>query len=141
MLQKITLYFLSLTVVSVIFACSSQSGQKEHAQHEMQNEEWTEMEAYHNVMAETFHPVEEGNFEPIKSRANELAETAAVWASSNPPANLKSLEVKAMVKDLADSTQAFAAIVKSNAENEIIKKKFDALHDQFHKVVGKCTEH
>jgi hypothetical protein len=46
------------------------------------NDKWAELEAYHDVMSQTFHPAEEGKLEPIRKRAGELAEKARQWLDS-----------------------------------------------------------
>ena len=43
---------------------------------------WTEKDAFHEVMSKTFHPAEEGKFEPIKARSGEMLEKAIAWKKS-----------------------------------------------------------
>lgn len=46
---------------------------------------WNELSAFHDVMSATFHPMEEGDLNPIRSRAKEMAAKAIEWANSTPP--------------------------------------------------------
>ncbi|MBI4750869.1 MAG: hypothetical protein HY774_20515 [Acidobacteria bacterium] len=47
--------------------------------------DWKELKAFHTVMSNTFHPMEEGDYKPIRARANEMAQKAKEWADSTPP--------------------------------------------------------
>jgi hypothetical protein len=42
---------------------------------------WKELKEFHSVMAATFHPSEDNNLTPIKSRAGELNEKAIALQS------------------------------------------------------------
>jgi len=37
------------------------------------------MDDFHEVMAKTFHPAEEGKLEPIRNRSQEMQDKAAAW--------------------------------------------------------------
>lgn len=40
------------------------------------SDKWNEMSAFHDVMSATFHPMQEGDLNPIRSRAGEMAAKA-----------------------------------------------------------------
>jgi hypothetical protein len=101
---------------------------------------WKERDDFHEVMGGTFHPSEEGDLKPIRARARELAEKAAVWSKSKPPKQFDSPTIKATLAKLAAESQALADRVAANAGDEEIKKSLAALHDRFHEVVGQCKE-
>src|SRR6266850_8013438 len=72
-------------ILGILLACSSKKGDHEAAasQHA---DEWPEMESFHMVMAEAYHPYKDSaNFEPIKSLAENLAKESAAWASATLP--------------------------------------------------------
>lgn len=92
------------------------------------------------IMAETFHPLEEGNLQPIKTRADELVKIANQWSSSKPPRNLSTTELKKQIATIETMSESVAKLVKSNAADEQIISKMNELHDQFHKVVGICND-
>ncbi|HKA21790.1 MAG TPA: DUF2911 domain-containing protein [Blastocatellia bacterium] len=81
------------------------------------NEKWNELTAFHAVMSATFHPMEEGNFKPIRSRAAELAAKAKQWSDSTPPALYDKAEIKTNVAKLAQESQALAALVSKKASD------------------------
>src|SRR5688500_7904678 len=48
---------------------------------------WKEMNAFHRVMAATWHPAsQKGDVAPLKARVKELLTSADAWAASKPPA-------------------------------------------------------
>ena len=48
-------------------------------------DKWPEMNVFHEVMAQTFHPTEENNREPLKTRSEELMKKAENLLNSNIP--------------------------------------------------------
>jgi hypothetical protein len=48
------------------------------------SDKWNELSAFRDVMSATFHPVEEGDFKPIRARAVEMA-ASKKWADSTRP--------------------------------------------------------
>jgi hypothetical protein len=102
-------------------------------------DKWPELEAFHKIMSATFHPSEEGNFEPIKTRIGELVEAAAKMNTSTVPAEFNKPEILETSKKMEADARALEEKIKANATNEDIKKDLVALHDTFHKIVGLCN--
>lgn len=100
-------------------------------------EAWAEFDAFHDVMANTYHPAEEGDLDPVKSRAAELAEKAEAWMNSTPPAEFNKEEIKEGIKTIAEESKALAEKVAS-ATDEEIKSGIVALHDRYHEIAGMC---
>ena len=101
---------------------------------------WNELSAFHDVMSATFHPVEEGDFKPMRSRAGELAAKAKQWAGSTPPKMYDKPEIKTNVAKLAQESKALAALVAKKASDAQIKESLSALHDRFHEITGLCND-
>ncbi|MFN3316141.1 MAG: hypothetical protein ACK40K_04965 [Raineya sp.] len=102
-------------------------------------EKWKELKEFHSVMSQTFHPSEEGNLEPIKTRSGEMAQKAKVLAKSAIPAEFATPKIKDAVKRLNKGSQQLDKLVKSGkASDEQIKTSLAALHDVFHEIVGLC---
>ena len=100
--------------------------------------DWKELKAFHNVMSNTFHPMEEGDYKPIRARASEMAQKAKEWADSTPPKDFDKASIKETLKKLVVETKALSDKIAKNASDEEIKKDLTALHDRFHEVVGLC---
>ncbi|MEK6285569.1 MAG: DUF2911 domain-containing protein [Acidobacteriota bacterium] len=101
---------------------------------------WNELSAFHDVMSATFHPMEEGDFKPIRSRASEMAAKAKQWADSTPPKVYDKPEIKTSVAKLAQESKALAALIAKNATDTQIKELLSALHDRFHEIAGLCSD-
>jgi len=101
---------------------------------------WNELSAFHEVMSATFHPMEEGDLKPIRSRAKELAEKAIQWANSTPPKIYEQPKIKANLAKLSREATGLAARVGENASDAKVKELLAALHDRFHEIIGMCSE-
>ena len=105
-----------------------------------QDKDWKEKNEFHKVMSQTFHPAEEGNLAPIKSKITELQAKAVAFQKSEIPAELPNKEeIKKNLDELVNGTKVLAKKIKKNASDEVIKTQLTALHDVFHKIVGLCS--
>lgn len=99
---------------------------------------WKELDDYHSVMAQTFHPSEEGNLQPIKKRSGELAAKAKALKKSAIPAAYQKEGVKKSLDLLAKESKALDKMVRKKKPDADITKSLAALHDRFHEVMEKC---
>lgn len=105
------------------------------------DEEWKEMVEFHKVMSQTFHPLEEGNYQPIRERSVEMFEKAIAWKTSTIPAGYLNVKgIKKNLKQLVKKSAAMDRKIKANCTDEEIKADLTALHDIFHDIIGLCTE-
>lgn len=101
--------------------------------------DWKELTAFHKVMSQTFHPSEEGNLEPIKTRIDEMVTAANTLKASVIPADYNNKNVKKAVGKLAKGSKALKKTIASGASDETIKADLAKLHDVFHEIVGLCS--
>ena len=105
-----------------------------------QDKDWKEKNEFHKVMSQTFHPAEEGNLAPIKSKIAEMQAKAVAFQKSEIPAELPNKEeIKKNLDELVNGTKVLAKKIKKNASDEVIKTQLTAFHDVFHKIVGLCS--
>src|SRR6187399_1767375 len=102
--------------------------------------QWPEKNEFHKVMAQTYHPSEEGNFEPIRSRIGEMHEKAVAWMNSTPPKEYDKPEIKSTMKEMIAQIEVLKGMIEKKASNDELKPKMEALHDTFHKIVGLCAK-
>ncbi|MEL7120124.1 MAG: hypothetical protein AAFO07_11805 [Bacteroidota bacterium] len=95
-------------------------------------------EDYHLIMAETFHPAEEGNLEPLKTRYAELASKSTAWNDIIMPNKYKENGLDKSLALLSKESKEIGDLVKSGATDEELTKAISALHDRFHEIQGKC---
>ncbi len=102
--------------------------------------DWREKNRFHRSIGETFHPMEEGDFKPIRTRSAELVKNAIAWQNSEiPPKYTEIKNIKKNLKKIVKQSKALDVKVKANASDEVIKKDLIELHDTFHTIVGLCT--
>jgi len=100
---------------------------------------WEELSEFHLVMSQTFHPAEDDNLEPIKTKSQELFVKADLLAKSDVPEEFKSDAIdKAVVQLQKDSKTLTNMVEGKKSTDEEIKKSLFELHDVFHQIVGLC---
>jgi hypothetical protein len=122
---------LPLLIVTIAFAALNVSHAQEKAK-------WTEMDAFHEVMAKTFHPSEEGKLEPIRTRSQEMLDKATAWQNSTAPGGYNQKAVKKSLRVLVKSAKEINNLVKGNVSDDVLKTKLSRLHDVFHEIMEKC---
>jgi hypothetical protein len=103
------------------------------------NATWKEMDEFHTVMGSTFHPAEEGDLRPIKSRSQEMIDKAVAWLKSTAPEGYNKKTVKGSLKKLVKESKALHEMVKSGATDKDLVAKLNGLHDIFHEIMEKCS--
>lgn len=119
------------TVLALVLMANFSSAQAKN--------DWKEKNDFHKVMSQTFHPAEEGNFAPIRSRINEMLDKAEAFKNSEIPAEFShQKEIKNNLKKLVKQTKSFKKKINKGVSDADLKADFIALHDTFHQVVGLC---
>lgn len=101
---------------------------------------WPEMKNFHQFMSSTFHPAEEGNFQPLRLKADSMLAAAKTWKSSDIPSDFKADETKAQLQILYKQINGIADLVHNNADDTKLMAAITAAHDTFHKIVGECRK-
>lgn len=122
--------FLVLVLIVVANSVSAQST----------FDKWPAIKEFHEVMSQTFHPAEEGNFAPIKARSEEMMNKSAMLLKSDIPAEFKTDAILASAERLQLKSKALHKLVTSNGSDAAILKSITDLHDTFHEIVGLCSD-
>lgn len=124
-LKKLFTFFIAALFVT---ACGSKKETSEGAE----SRTWKEMDEFHMVMAETFHPYKDSaDLGPVKTKISQLVAAADKWASAPLPEKVDKDEVKAMLQSLKSETEALADVVQSD-EDLAIGTQLTKVHDLFH---------
>jgi len=100
---------------------------------------WEALNDFHLIMSQTFHPAEEDNLEPIKTKSEDLSAKAELLAKSEVPVDYKTEPIMSAVAQLQKDSKALTKLVEGKkASDEEIKKSLYDLHDVFHNIVGLC---
>ena len=103
-------------------------------------DKWPAIKEFHQVMSQTFHPAEEGNLEPIKTRSEELMNKAANVLKSNIPTEFATASILASAEKLQLKSKALHKMVQAKGSDTEITKSLTELHDVFHEIVGLCSD-
>lgn len=103
-------------------------------------DKWPALKEFHEVMSQTFHPAEEGNFTPIKSRSEEMMSKAAMLLKADIPQEFRTNTILASAERLQLKSKALHKLVISNGSDSAILKSITDLHYTFHEIVGLCSE-
>jgi hypothetical protein len=101
---------------------------------------WKEMNEFHTVMSETFHPAEEGKLDPIKKRSQEMAEKAVAWQKSTAPEGYDKEKVNVSLQKLVKGTKELNQLVKAKSSDKVLTDKLSGLHEIFHEIMEKCRK-
>jgi hypothetical protein len=101
---------------------------------------WKEMDAFHNVMAATWHPAGQKNdLKPLRAQAGALAEAARTWAAAPVPKACDTPATRGTIAGLATDARAIADRVAKPASTDAeLKAALKALHDRFETVEESC---
>lgn len=105
----------------------------------IEKDSWIELKQFHKVMAQTFHPMEEGDFTPIRTRSGEMVEKAENLAKSQIPASFNSPEIKTAINQLVEGSKMVHKLASKKRNDAKVKESLFALHDTFHIIQGLCS--
>lgn len=106
----------------------------------IEKENWPEMNAFHKVLAETFHAAEKDNFKPIRDLSGALYAKSILLQDSDIPKPLLKPEVSSALIRLEKKCASLNKLVAKNAKEKSIMKMISAVHDVFHEVQGLCHD-
>ncbi|MCE3294315.1 MAG: Superoxide dismutase [Crocinitomicaceae bacterium] len=104
----------------------------------MELDTWKVLKEFHKVLAETYHPAEEGNLDPIKTRSSELMMNALNMKTSTIPKSIDTPELRKHIEALVKESNALHKLVKKKMKDAVIKAKLFEVHEIFHKIQEEC---
>lgn len=123
----------SFAILSFLFIVNTVSAQSIF-------EKWPTLKTFHEVMSQTFHPVEEGDFGPLKSRSLELFQKAEALLKNDIPEEYRTNAILSAAERLQLKSKSLHKLVLAKASDEELVKSLTELHNIFHEIVGLCTE-
>lgn len=103
-------------------------------------DKWVAMKDFHVILSQTFHPAEEGNLEPIKSRSEEFMNKANDLLQLDIPEEYRTKEILTLSENLLAKTKTLHALVVAKAFDEELLKAITEVHTVLHQIIGLCTE-
>lgn len=135
MIKKTFTSWVALGLIIIVAACSTKKedqGSDDH-HHEVAREDWKEMDDFHMIMAEAFHPYKDSsNLEPAKQNAPSLVAAAEKWSQAPLPEKFEEDdEIKFKLNQLKVDASTFAEIVQTG-DDKAVGESLTKLHDLFH---------
>jgi hypothetical protein len=131
--KKLVNAFVAVILAGFVFACGAKKEDDHHVE-EGDAKEWKQMDDFHMVMAETFHPFKDSaNLEPAKSRAGELASSAESWSKAELPKKVDNDEMKSKLEKLKTETSTLVQTTTSGDDKQI-GDQLTLVHDVFHEI-------
>ncbi|NJN42328.1 MAG: hypothetical protein HC811_09025 [Flammeovirgaceae bacterium] len=128
MVSKINFLFFILILLFVA-ACATKDANQDEV---ISNDEWVELDEFHMVMAESFHPYRDSaNLAPARALASEMAQLADQWSQAALPSKVDNEDTRQMLSSLKDATAAFSEMANS-ADDSALGEELTKLHDLFH---------
>ena len=132
---------LILFAVSVVVVATACSGKKdgddsEHDHdHHTASGDWTPMDEFHMIMAESFHPYRDSaDLAPAKHNADSLVAAASRWAEAPLPEKFENDdEIRFKLDQLKSDASTFAQTVQAGDE-KAIGESLTKLHNLFHAI-------
>jgi superoxide dismutase len=107
---------------------------------EIEKDNWFAIKDFHKVMGQTFHPSEEGNLIPLRTRSGELLAKAILLSNSKPPVSKDKPEVHTSLVKLTEQCEKIYELVAKNAKDDVLIKEITKAHDLFHQVQELCHD-
>ncbi|MBL7701616.1 MAG: hypothetical protein JNM14_05165 [Ferruginibacter sp.] len=129
--MKTKVLLIAVTLLTWVHALQAQTTKKPV---------WKEMKTFHSFMSSTFHPVEEGDYAPLRAKADSLLIAAKLWQASAIPADFKPTETKTALAKLVSKCEAIQKAVTAKQPDAKLKTLITEGHDIFHTIVGECRK-
>lgn len=129
--MKVKIFSLAILLVAFVTGLQAQTTAKPV---------WKELKAFHGLMSASFHPAEDGNFEPLRQKADSLLIIARNWQASAIPADFKPEDTKAALSKLVAQCTVVKKAVDEKADNKVLFKEITEAHNIFHTIVGECRK-
>ncbi len=104
----------------------------------LERETWAELATFHGVMAQTYHPSEEGNLEPIRQRSGEFLEKAMALERGNVPTSFDTPDIRKAMRELVAGGTELDRMVANREGDQALAARLESLHEVFHRIQGLC---
>lgn len=99
---------------------------------------WKELDAFHTLMAATWHPAKSNDLKPIRAKADSLLLAAKAWNSSEVPAACNTQELRSAMAAVVTGSVRVKELVASNAADSDVRSVLHDVHERFEVVEKGC---
>ena len=111
---------------------------QDHAMEHHGKSGWKELDAFHSLLAATWHPAEGNDLKPVRTKADSLAAAAKSWNESKTPAACETKAIKDAIASVLTGSAKVADLVRANAADSDIKSALHDVHERFELVEKGC---
>ena len=134
MLTSITAFGFLLLIVALTAGCDKKQEHHGDDHHADGGKDWKEMDHFHTVMADAFHPYKDSSdLQPAKGKAQELVTAAKAWRNSEAPEGIDKDKLESRLDKLVSLSEELQSEV-AGGKDETIASKLTELHDLFHEL-------
>lgn len=133
--MKITLVrLIALASVAIAAPLSAQ----DHGMDHHKSSGWKELDAFHTLLAATWHPAGVGDYKPIRAKADSLSMAAKTWGDAKVPTACDSAPLKAAIADVVSGAAKVQQLVAKNAADAEVRAALHDVHERFEVVEKGC---
>ncbi len=99
---------------------------------------WKELDAFHEIMAATWHPSASNDLQPIRAKADSLSASAKRWAGSAVPAACDTKPIRDAIADVVAGSAKVAQLVAAKASDADVRASLHHVHERFEVVEHGC---
>ena len=128
------LYFLAAACIAFAAPASAQ----DHAAHHAARSGWKELDAYHDLMAATWHPAQKDDLKPARAKADSLVAAAKAWRESKVPAACDTKAINDAIGQVVSGSAMVLHLIQRNATDAELKTAMHHVHERFEVVEKGC---
>ena len=99
---------------------------------------WKELDAFHELMAATWHPAKAGDLKVIRAKADSLSASAKAWAASKVPTACDKKEIRDAMADVVTGSAKVAQLVADKGADADVRTALHDVHERFEVVEHGC---
>jgi hypothetical protein len=131
--MKLTKFVLCAAVAALAAPVAAQ----EHGAHHAASG-WKELDAYHELMAASWHPAKADDLKPARAKADSLSAAAKTWAAAKVPAACDTKPIRDAIADVVTGSAKVADLAQKNVADAELKAALHDLHERFEVVEKGC---
>lgn len=124
-----------VATLAILIAPATAAAQMDHGS-EMSG--WKELDAFHKVLAASWHPAGSGDTKPARAQAQALLDAARAWQKSKGPAACENQKTRDGLKEMITALNWHADAVKREASDDALKVTLKRAHDTFESFAESC---
>ena len=99
---------------------------------------WKELDAFHELMAATWHPAKSGDLTAIRAKADSLSASAKLWAASKVPTACDTKPIRDAIADVVAGSAKVAQMVTNKGADADVRIALSDVHERFEVVEHGC---